>query len=269
MSLKEYHKNIGNTDIKVSPLGLGTVKLGRNEGVKYPNDFCLPNDRSIRNLLAYARDLGINILDTAPAYGTSEERLGHLLDNRKDWVITGKAGEYFSNNRSSFDFKKSSIIASVNQSLKRLKTDYLDILLIHSNGDDEKIINDYDVFETLNLLKKQGKIRASGMSTKTITGGMLTIDNSDVAMITYNPSHTEELPIIEHAKEKNKGILIKKALASGHLDKIGSNNPVQDSLKFIFSKEPVNSIIVGTINITHLEQNVASAIKVLESNHAK
>ncbi len=69
---------LGSTGIKVSLLGLGTVKLGRNEGVKYPRPFDLPDDRSVVALLETAQSLGINLLDTAPAYGRSEERLGAL-----------------------------------------------------------------------------------------------------------------------------------------------------------------------------------------------
>ena len=89
--LHEYHRPLGSTGLRVSPLGLGTVKLGRNTGVKYPNQFALPSDGQARELLALARDLGINLIDTAPAYGTSETRLGPLLQGqRQDWVVCTK-----------------------------------------------------------------------------------------------------------------------------------------------------------------------------------
>ena len=70
---------LGSTGLEVSTLGLGTVKFGRNSGVKYPNQFDLPDDEQIRQLLAQASDHGMNLLDTAPAYGSSEERLGLSL----------------------------------------------------------------------------------------------------------------------------------------------------------------------------------------------
>ena len=72
-------RSLGATGLRVSPLGLGTVKFGRNRGVKYPRTFELPTDRAILNLLETAWESGINLLDTAPAYGASEERLGRLL----------------------------------------------------------------------------------------------------------------------------------------------------------------------------------------------
>src|SRR5690606_20507720 len=74
---------VAQTDLFVSPIGLGTVKLGRNQGVKYPQGFELPNDRQARELIAQAGDLGINLIDTAPAYGISEERLGGLLHGQR------------------------------------------------------------------------------------------------------------------------------------------------------------------------------------------
>ena len=72
-------RRLGRTGIEVGVLGLGTVKFGRDQGLKYPRGFTIPDDRAVRALLDLARDLGINLLDTAPAYGDSEARLGRLL----------------------------------------------------------------------------------------------------------------------------------------------------------------------------------------------
>lgn len=246
-------RRLGKSKIEVSAIGLGTVKFGRNQGVKYPTSFNLPTDKEIENLLAVARELGINFLDTAPAYGTSEERLGKLLQGkRSDWIIATKAGEEFMDGNSQFDFSSQAIQKSVERSLKRLHTDYLDLVLVHSNGDDERIIKEENVFETLEVLKKAGKIRAFGMSTKTVAGGLLTIDHSDVAMVTFNPAYTDELNVITYAHQQQKGILIKKALSSGHLQ-----TSVQDAMTFIFKEPGVTSVMVGTINPAHLREIVS------------
>lgn len=244
---------LGQTGINVSSIGLGTVKFGRNQGVKYPESFELPTDEHIIELLNAAKNLGINTLDTAPAYGTSEQRLGKLLPgNRNDWVIVGKAGETFINGVSDYHFTADFINRSIETSLKNLNTDYLDVLLIHSNGDDVNIIQKYKVFETLEKLKVQKMIRAYGMSTKTIEGGLLTVEQADVAMVTYNANDLTEKPIIDLAFKKNKGILIKKALASGHLNKIAD---------FIFQTPGISSVIVGTLSPQHLQEHVLAAIK--------
>ncbi len=85
-----FMRPLGNTGLTVSALGLGTVKIGRDKGVKYPNSFTIPDDRAVTELLAQAQDLGINLIDTAPAYGHSEQRLGQLMSQRQDWVIVTK-----------------------------------------------------------------------------------------------------------------------------------------------------------------------------------
>ena len=254
---------LANTGIEVSCVGFGTVKFGRNEGVKYPESFELPNENQMTGLLDLAQELGINLLDTAPAYGDSEERLGKILKGRRhEWVICTKAGEEFVNGESFYEFSKDKIRKSIERSLQRLKTDYLDIVLIHSNGEDEKIIKEDHVFETLADMKKEGLIRAYGMSTKTVAGGILAVDQSDVVMVTYNPQSVEERPVIQHAKEKNKGIFIKKAFASGHL--VASNeDAVLEALKFIFAEPGVTSVILGTLNPWHLIHNVKCAEQVI------
>lgn len=252
------HVFLGTTGIKVSQAGLGTVKFGRNQKVHYPTAFELPSDQDILELLALAKDLNLNLLDTAPAYGTSEERLGTLLKNqRNDWVICSKAGETFTQGESYYDFSPACLQRSVERSLQRLQTDFIDILLIHSNGEDKKIILDDGALDTLSTLKKKGLIRAHGISTKTLEGGLLAIDHhADVVMMTYNPLYTDEKPVITYAHEKNKGILIKKAFASGHLQKIANVDPVQTAMDFIFQEQGVTSVMLGTLKKEHLAHNV-------------
>ncbi len=255
------NSELGQTGIHVSCIGLGTVKFGRNQGVKYPLEFNLPNDQEILTLLDCAQELGINLLDTAPAYGTSEERLGELLRNkRNEWILCSKVGEEFTNGKSFFDFSPAATRLSIERSLKRLKTDVIDIVLVHSNGDDKKIIEELEIFTTLNDLKKAGHIRAFGMSTKTIEGGLLAVDDSDVVMVTYNPIDSGEKAVIDYAHKNNKGVLIKKALVSGHLQNIPGEDPILTAMRFVFAEPGVDSVIVGTINQEHLRHNVACAL---------
>lgn len=245
-------RQLGTSDIFVSTIGLGTVKFGRNQGVKYPAAFELPSDHDIQNLLSVAAELGINLLDTAPAYGTSEERLGKAIrDHRHDWVLCTKVGEEFINGASFFDFSPVAIQRSVERSLRRLNTDYLDVVLVHSNGDDVDLIEKVEVFNTLARLKEAGKIRAYGMSTKTIEGGMLTLANADVAMVTFNPEYTEERCVIAHALQQQKSIFVKKALASGHVKATPA-----EAVQFAVNEPGVTSVIIGTLNAEHLKQNI-------------
>jgi aryl-alcohol dehydrogenase-like predicted oxidoreductase len=253
----------GDTGIDVSILGLGTVKLGRNQGVKYPNGFVIPDDRQAGELIALARDLGINLIDTAPAYGNSEERLGTLLKGQRDqWVICSKVGEEFENGQSHFDFSPEHTRFSIERSLKRLHTDIIDMVLVHSDGNDEVIINQYGTLDALAALKGEGKIRAFGMSTKTVSGGLLAAEKSDGVMVTWNLQYADELPVIDYCRDHGKGVLIKKALASGHAA-LGGADPVQKTFEMLFAHSGVSSAIVGTINPSHLSSNAAKAVRAI------
>lgn len=264
-TLHNLKRPLGATGIEVSPLGLGTVKIGRDQGVKYPNGFTIPDDACVRNLLALAQDLGINLIDTAPAYGTSETRLGPLLrGQRHDWVIVNKVGEEFIDGLSHFDFSPEHTRFSLERSLKRLETDYIDMLLVHSDGNDLAILRDSGVYETLIELKREGKIRGFGLSGKTLEGGLLALEQGDCAMVTYNLNERTERPVLDYAEQHNKAILIKKALASGHACLAPGEDPVRASFELIFAHPAVSSAIVGTINPQHLIANVAGAAAVIK-----
>lgn len=251
---------LGSTEIKVSPLGLGTVKFGRDQQVKYPTAFTIPDDDAVVALLNQARDLGINLLDTAPAYGTSQERLGKLLPGeREDWVIVSKVGEYF-DGQSHFDFSFKGTMQTVEDSLKKLNTDYIDCLLIHSDGDDLRIFDEEAAVDAVRELKHRGLIRAHGMSSKTVAGGLRVVDELDVVMASCNLDYNDELPVLQAAKEKNKGVLIKKGLMSGH---VNAAQGVKQSMRHVFSQPGVTSMIVGTINPEHLASNVDMLNQVL------
>lgn len=249
-------RSLGSTGIDVSVLGLGTVKLGRNEQVKYPKDFKIPDDDEVIGLLELAWSLGINFIDTAPAYGTSEQRLGQLLPNRHDWIIETKVGEIFENGQSTFDFSAAYTRQSVENSMKALKRDVLDVVLVHSSGDDMKIIEQEEALGELDKLKQQGLIKAFGMSSKTVEGGLWVVEHCDVVMATCNLEYNEELPVFKRAKELNKGVVVKKGLLSGHADTASGGTGIEKAIEHVLSQPGVSSMIVGTISQEHLRYNV-------------
>ena len=268
---------LGKTDIEISRLGLGTVKLGRNQSVKYPHAFDLPDDATARTLLNCARDLGINLLDTAPAYGQSEERLGYLLrGERKNWVICTKAGEEFNQDydgegASNFDFEPDSLRLSIERSLRRLRTDYLDIVLVHSDGNDSHLIHHHQVFHTLAKLKQEGWIRAFGMSVKTLDGGLTCAKEADVVMATFDPEKDDDRRLMETCNTHTTGVLLKKIFNSGHLLKPETSSKsvnaiIEQQMKVIFAQNAVNSAIIGTLNSQHLRDNVQCALFGLVEN---
>jgi aryl-alcohol dehydrogenase-like predicted oxidoreductase len=250
-------RQLGDTGIAVSPLGLGTVKFGRNQGVKYPQGFELPDEAFLADLLALAKDLGINMLDTAPAYGLSEERLGRLLKGqREDWVVVGKAGEEFQGGESSYNFAPQHLEQSLYRSLQRLQTDYIDVFMLHSDGNDVENLSD-DVITTLLRFKERGLVRAVGASTKTAEGGLRTLEHLDVVMAMYTADYTNEKSVLDYAAAHDKGVLLKKVLSSGH------NTNIEDAFKFPFGHNGTTAAIVGTINPENLKANVAAIQQVV------
>ena len=254
-------RSLGSTGIRVSLLGLGTVKLGRVAQLKYPHPFTIPDDAAVLRLLDCAKDLGINIIDTAPAYGNSEARLGGLIGaDRKRWILCTKVGERFENGRSHYDFSPGAVRQSVRQSMRLLRTDYLDVVLIHSDGRDRAILEDEGALQVLQDLKQEGWIRAVGISHKTEEGARLAMTQGcDVIMATLNLQNQQEADVIAEAGRQGCGVLVKKALASGHSSVSG--------LAYVAAQTGVSSIVVGTISPAHLRQNAAAVAASWKDGH--
>ena len=213
-----------------------------------------------------AREAGVNLLDTAPAYGAAQQRIGRLIGNNPAWVICGKVGEQFADGVSRYDYSAAATTAAVETSLRELRREALDIALIHSNGADVEILTNTPVVETLQRLKAQGKVRAIGLSGKTVAGGLLALKSMDVVMCTYNPQDTTQRPVLEAAGRAGKAVLIKKGLLSGHLDRVAAGaDPLQASYNHIFAQHAVTALVVGTINPRHLRQNIDALRRAL--NH--
>lgn len=259
---------LGSTGLVVSALGLGTVKLGRDRGVKYPGGTRIPSDDEAMMLIGAAADLGMTLIDTAPAYGTSESRLGSLLAGQRDrWTIVTKVGEEFEDGLSRFDFSAPAVRASVERSLRRLRTDRIECVLIHSDGLVENAPELDESIDELDRLRSRGLIRSFGASTKTVEGGLRALGRCDVVMVTLNPGAKDDLAVIAEANRRKKGVLIKKALASGHAAVGGANagpaahatDPAATAIRFAIGTPGVSSVIVGTSSPAHLAENCRAA----------
>lgn len=256
------HRPFGQTSLRLSPIGLGTVKIGRNTDVKYPSDFELPTDEEVVALLKRAAELGVNCLDTAPAYGQSERRLGELLRHvDASFHIMTKVGETYSvENGSRYDFSERAIMASLETSLLHLKRDHLDVVLLHSDGNDVEHLK-AGALKTLIRAKESGLIQAVGLSGKTIDGGRLALEQgADCLMITLNPSQQDERPLVDDADAYGAGILIKKAFGSGHI-----TASIADIFSSLFSHPNITSAIIGTINPVHLQNNCLALPKEIQA----
>jgi aryl-alcohol dehydrogenase-like predicted oxidoreductase len=111
-------------------------------------------------------------------------------------------------------------------------------------------------------MKQEGLIRAFGMSSKTVEGGLAAAAVSDVVMLTYNLDSQEELPVLDACASLGVGALIKKALASGHLAR-EYPDPVQASMDLLFAHPATSAAIVGTITPAHLQANVEAVRRIV------
>jgi aryl-alcohol dehydrogenase-like predicted oxidoreductase len=149
------YRSLGGTGIKVSPYALGALMFATQVGNPDPED-------SIR-IIHKALDAGINLVDTADAYGDSEEVVGRALKGRRDNVVlTTKFGRPMGADPNQQGASRRWIVTAVENSLRRLQTDYIDVYQMHRPDPDT------DIAETLSALTdlvRTGKIRAFGTST--------------------------------------------------------------------------------------------------------
>ena len=248
-------RELGHTGLSVAPIALGTTKLGRNTDVKYPASFELPSPEEVRRLLETAFNLGVNLIDTAPAYGDSEEQLGKLIQkHRHEIVLCSKAGEQYQDGQSLYNFSAAALSASVGQSLRRLRTDFLDILLLHSDGRDLEILTQTDALETLYRLKASGAIRAVGVSAKSPAGVRAAARECDIVMAPFSQSETSLGDALGEVHDTGLGILAIKGLFSGHL-------AARPAIEFVLRHSFIDTLVIGTLNPAHLEE----AVKIAEA----
>ena len=149
-------RTLGRTELPVSEISLGTVEIGMDYGIQENGTAQKPDEREAVLLLNRALDLGVNLIDTARAYGQSEEIIGRaLMGRRREYFLCSKV-------LAKRGTVKQDVVDSLEQSLRLLKTDVIDIYMIHSATLD--VIEDGGVADILNELRESGKFRFTGAS---------------------------------------------------------------------------------------------------------
>ena len=213
------YRSFGSTNLKVSEIGFGGWGIGGNKGNS--SAYGPTNDDDSVEALNEACERGINFYDTSPLYGLghSEQLIGKSFkDKRKKLIYATKVG--YTNYRGDQDFSAEFIENSLNQSLKRLKTDYVDILQMHDIP--LSIIKDSnDLIETLNLLKKKGKCRYFGVSNKTQEDSKYVVNEKLFESIQLNFNLIDQRVInndlFNDFKKNNIAIICKTPLCFGFL----------------------------------------------------
>jgi len=234
------YKIFGKTNLKVSELGLGCAQIAgpSNIGGKLIGSPLISKTEAVK-ILEIAFDNGINLYDTSNNYGDgkSEEYIGEVFQKKRDKVIIStKCGDTKLGTKC---FEKKIIIKSAQDSLRRLKTDYIDILQL--KGPDLEIIKQGEIYNIFDELKKKGYIKYSGVSTaKNEHAIKLAQDNKiDTLQIFYNLLYLEpEQKLLDLTKKNNIGIICRSPLSSGLLTgKITKNTkfkPEDDRNSFMY-----------------------------------
>lgn len=274
----EFRK-FANTGRDVSEIGLGCSHLG---GGIFGND----GPESLR-LIERALDLGINFFDTADSYGygRSEEIIGTAIRGRRDKVFiatkTGMLPTSLARVARAFmpvlrfmgpllrpmkrplkaashlrqDFSPAHIAITAEGSLRRLQTDYLDLLQLHSPP--VELPNRDAVFEAILRLCDQGKVLWFGVSSRTIRDALdwLNIPRLSSLQIPFNIlNHEGGSDLFLKAAAKGIAIIVRVPFARGLLTSKGRAS----SLQFILSHPEITVVIPGTLSVKHLEENVRS-----------
>lgn len=232
MEYREYVKGAH----AVSVIGFGAWQLGNHY------DWSGMSESEAISLVHKALDEGVNFFDTAPGYGlgNSEKLLGKALAKvkRETIVINTKFGHKADG---SSDFSHEAIRESIEGSLKRLSTDYIDSVLLHNPPSELLVAEGNKHYEVLEQLKSEGKILAFGASLDT-KADMITFmnhTNGQVIEAFFNILHQDVRYAFDLAKEKNVKIIAKIPLDSGWLSGKYNQNSTFDGVRSRWTKEDI------------------------------
>lgn len=238
------YNNLGKTGIKVSNICFGSLTIG-------------PLQRNFTpfkggKIIKHAIDSGINFIDTAELYETYEHiREGTKHISRNDYVVSTKSYAYDYNTA-----KK-----SVDDALRLLDTDYIDIFLLHEQESEHTIRGHYEALEYYLKLKEKGIIRAVGLSTHAIAGVKAANKYKEIDVIhpilnmsglgITDGSVIDMLEEVSKFHNSGRGVFSMKPLGGGNLI-----NKYDESLDFILSQTCIDSIAIGMQSIDEVSANI-------------
>lgn len=213
------YRALGNTGIKVSEIGFGAWGIGGAS--KDTLSYGPTNDAQSKKALRHAFDQGINFFDTADLYGKghSEELIGSVFGKiRKHIVIASKVGYITGDGKQ--DFSRKHIEKAIHNSLRRLRTDYLDLYQLHDPGLD-RLRKNPDLLSLFKKFLKRGLIRAFGVSLRSPDEGLDIIKRWDFPVLQVNfnmiDQRAKENGLLAICEKKNIGVICRTPLCFGFL----------------------------------------------------
>ena len=269
-------RELGCTGLPVTVLGYGAMEL---RGAPRGRDVTEAQAETILNAVL---DAGINYIDTSIDYGLSEERIGRYIGHRRsEFYLASKCGCLVGaspappGQRGQHVFTRDNVLKGVEQSLARMKADYLDVVQFHASPSKE-ILEEHGGLEALLELKDAGKVRFVGISATLphlldhIASGVF-----DVFQIPYSAVEREHEVAIGAASQAGAGIVVRGGAAKGAPsegkqrglqwerwrqaqldDLLAGMSPMEFILRFTFTNVDLDTTIVGTVNPSHLQANI-------------
>jgi aryl-alcohol dehydrogenase-like predicted oxidoreductase len=231
------YRTLGKTGLKVTAVSMGVMNC---------------SDPAV---LLRAFDLGTNFYDTADCYmhGHNEEMVGKAFEGKRPKVfIQTKVHVH--------DEKK--MRASVERSLRRLRTDYIDVLVWHGHSSPDEV-SDPKLFEFMSKMKREGKVRFTGFSAHNRMATLLReaakSNLHDVALVSYNFTHSSDLKeAVALAAKSGMGIVAMKTQSGGYKkEKMGGLTPHQAALKYVLMDQNVSCAVPGVTTIEQIEECAA------------
>jgi aryl-alcohol dehydrogenase-like predicted oxidoreductase len=265
-------RTLGSTGLDVTVLGYGTGELRDPDNV---------SEVDAERVLNAVLDGGINFVDTAPDYGASEERIGKYISQRRsDYFLATKCGCNAAEDGTRGDpphvWSREQLMANIEMSLRRLRTDYVDIWQLHNPPVAE--VYAQELLEVMQEVKASGKVRHVSISTRLPEIDTYLQRNAfETYQIPYSALQRENEAAISRAAEIGAGVIIRGGVAQGEskannaalwerwtstglAELAGAGESAAAYLlRFTITHPGMATTIVGTKNLEHLQQNLATA----------
>jgi len=212
------YRRLGRTNLQVSEIGLGTVELGLDYGVPVAGEHLRPPEEHAARLLNRALDLGVNFIDTACAYGVSEEVIGRALKGRRnEYILATKLAPIREEGQPDQELREQ-VKASITESLRMLQTDVIDLLQLHYAPVD--VVRSGRVLAAAREAQRAGYVRFIGASTygEEVPLAVLEDGGYDTLQVAYNlADRTLEEQVLPRAQRQGVGVIVRSVLLRGVL----------------------------------------------------